>query len=282
MTWPYVDTLELEARVRARSDLSTRATNPQFVSHEECQDYIQKSWEKLYNYLVGKYEDYFVKIVHEGYLREYTTEAAGLQPGYKDYSFPPNYFKLIKIDLFEGQSSAPAGAQLDGVYGVAAVTRGQYLTTLKRLNWMQERLYLNPDSQQAPQFYILYGRADHGQSTGDKGRPNGIRFLATPDSYYSMEIVYIPRPPLLESVRDGSDGMNFVAGWDEYVVLDASIKCVGKRDQDTRDLKEERSDWLRTVEEAIAPRDAGQAGEITPLAERGMFADNEELMEWYR
>lgn len=268
MTWPYVDLVELETRVRRRADLSTSSTNPQFVSQAELNQYIQKSWEKLYNYLVGKYEDYFIKTATESSIKEYTTGTTGIVAAKKDYNFPANYFKLVKMELLQNTSRSGSG---------------NFIRQLKKLNWNQERMYCDPDVQGEPYYYILYGRVDAGTVISDPHKHSGFRLVPTPDvSTYGLDIIYVPRPPVIPTATEADDGLSFVAGWDEYVVIDACIKCLDKREQDVRVLQEERADWLRTVEEAIMPRDAGQAHEITAFAERGPFWDNEELMEWYR
>lgn len=268
MTWPYVDMAELETRVRRRSDLSTSTTNPQFVTQAELQQYIQKSWEKLYNYLVGKYEDYFIKMATESSVVEYTAGGTGIVASKKDYNFPANYFKLVKIELLQNTSRTGSG---------------NFIRQLKKLNWNQERMYCDPDVRGEPYYYILYGRVDAGEVTADPHKHSGFRLVPTPDvSTYGLDIIYVPRPPEIPTASETESGLSFVAGWDEYVVLDACIKCRDKREEDTRVLQEERADWLRTVEEAIMPRDAGQAHEITAFAEHGPFHDNEELMELYR
>lgn len=276
MTWPYVDMSELETRVRRRADLSTSSTNPQFVSQGELQQYIQKSWEKLYNYLVGKYEDYFVKTASEEDIYEYTTHVVGIVPGLKDYNMPVDYFKLIKIELWSStfEETEP------GVW--ARVSDGDYLCTLKKLSWMQERLYVRPEVQDQPRYYILYGRVDSGIALADEGQTNGFRLVATPDTRYGIEMIYIPRAPEIPTIDESTDGLSFVNGWDEYVVTDATIKALDKWEKDPRVLQEERAEWLRTVEEAIAPRDAGQPHEVVAYPERGAFAEDEDLMELYR
>lgn len=271
MTWPYVDMAELETRVRRRSDLSTSSTNPQFVAQAELQQYIQKSWEKLYNYLVGKYEDYFVKVAGDTAIFEYTVGTSGLVAGKEFYSFPSDYFKLIRIDLFTGAGGSRT-----------ATTLGEYKWTLKKLGFMQERGFHSSVNTGTPQAYVLFGRVDAGTIISDKAKANGFKLVPTPDRTYALDIYYVPRPPVIPTADEESDGLSFVAGWDEYVVLDACIKVHDKRREDTSVLMAERNDWLAAVENALTPRDAGQPFEAfaSSIGGYGSDEDLEELVTY--
>jgi hypothetical protein len=52
-----------------------------------------------------------------------------------------------------------------------------------------------------------------------------INFLPTPTAGYNVTVNYVPTAPILSAPYDT---LNSVNGWEEYVVLDAAMKCLIK------------------------------------------------------
>jgi len=240
----------LRSRVRQRVDMETVYSD--LVLDPELNIYIQKSWEALYNRMVGAYEDYFVKIVDETGLTEPVGGGNALVAGFKDYWLPVDYFKLKKIELLYGTE----------------------YQMLDRINWLEENRYRG-SSNSRPLAYILYGSPDAGGGSGASA--SRIRLVPTPDKAYSVNLVYIPIASTIPEPEAVGVGVDFVNGWDEWVVLDACIKCADKEQRNTKVLETERERmWVDTILPVIAPRDAGQPPRATSPV--GIYDDEGELM----
>lgn len=72
-----------------------------------------------------------------------------------------------------------------------------------------------------PLFYRLVGGA--ADTTGEYSAL--VELFPTPDSAYTLLLRYIPHAPVLNADTDVWDGFN---GWEEYVVVDAALKCMEK------------------------------------------------------
>ena len=55
-----------------------------------------------------------------------------------------------------------------------------------------------------------------------------INFLPTPTAGYNVTVNYVPTAPVLSNP---SDYINSINGWEEYIVLDAAIRCLMKEGQ---------------------------------------------------
>lgn len=64
-----------------------------------------------------------------------------------------------------------------------------------------------------------------------------ISLLPIPDGVYSVQVFYIPGFTALSADGDTFDGRN---GWEEWIVLDAAIKCLLKEESDASALVAER------------------------------------------
>src|SRR5215217_1216398 len=81
----------LNEQVRQRADMQ----NSGFVTNEELNLYINNSQFELYDLLVSRYEDYFLKIdLLTGLPPEFT-----LAGGANTYDLPEDFYKLLGLDL---------------------------------------------------------------------------------------------------------------------------------------------------------------------------------------
>lgn len=104
-----------------------------------------------------------------------------------------------------------------------------------------------------PLRYRLYGAVDNTSPT-TTGYDHKIRFTPEPQSAETIRLWYIPHPPALDSDADVFDGFN---GWEEYVIIDAAIKCLEKEDNDTSKLNQRKALLIQRIQ-ALAPnRDMG-------------------------
>lgn len=79
-----------------------------------------------------------------------------------------------------------------------------------------------------------------------------VRLAPPPPAGQTYRHVYIPGAPVLENDDDLVDGVN---GWEELLILDAAIKCVGKEGDSAVDLKEERRIILARIDEEVEQRE---------------------------
>jgi hypothetical protein len=88
-----------------------------------------------------------------------------------------------------------------------------------------------------------------GSRTGDATmyRIQGVDLVLYPKpSSGTYEVLYIPVPAELSS---GSDTLDGVMGWEEFVVLDASIAVLDKEGSDTTKLEMRREKILKRIED---------------------------------
>lgn len=123
-------------------------------------------------------------------------------PGQSLYSVAPNTASIISVDC-----------QITGNMTIAALPYQEEMRNIYKyfpLNgWMLGQTI----------FYQL--QPYQGQ--------DGINFIGTPNQAYSVVINYVPTAPVLS---DPSDVLNSINGWEEFIVLDAAIKCLIKDGQE--------------------------------------------------
>lgn len=239
-----VSKVALRLRVRQAADMEPP---DDFVSDTEVDGHVQKSWEKLYAYLVAKYESYFTKHASHWNIKDYETNTVGFTAGIPDYYFPASYWKLIRMAV----GSTMTGGRDDENGNDLGLGPWR---DLKRAEWDSEHQLNSNDRTGKPTHYILGGRNDYAAAGA---RAESFRLLPAPDAAYPLRLTYVPIPPDIDSI-------NSIFGADEYVVLDAAIKCLRKEESDIAPLMLERKDWMATVEGAFIHRDVGQAAHIVP------------------
>ena len=89
-----------------------------------------------------------------------------------------------------------------------------------------------------------------------------LRIIPTPTAALSLVLWFVPVPVGLSS---DADSMNFYAGWDEYVVLDAAIRALTKEESDTSVLMAERARLEEKIRSAATNRDHGLPETVTDI-----------------
>jgi hypothetical protein len=69
----------------------------------------------------------------------------------------------------------------------------------------------------------------------------------------AYRVWYIPRATELSLTTDTFDGIN---GWEEFVIVDAAIKCMVKQELGTQELEKQKKDLIRRIEAMAPNRDA--------------------------
>jgi len=200
--------------------------NNNFVTTQEWNSYISKSYTELYDMLVEVYAD-------EYYLASpYQFITDGRSPAL--YPLPVDFYKLLGVDL--GISSSNNAWLTLRKFPFAK--RNQYLYGNTTVNFLG---YLNLQ-------YRLMG--------------NNIEFVPYPIANQVIQLWYIPRPKVLMADSDILDG---ISGWDEYVVIDAAIKAMQKEESDITVLAAQKMAMEQRIRAAASNRDAGMPEQVTDV-----------------
>lgn len=151
---------------------------------------------------------------------EYTTSAAiATVAGQEAYTVHASFFKLVSVDAMVGGIVRP----------------------MRRWQFSERALYLNVNAWGLPSQPLAYRLV-----SGDT-----IRFLPVPDGVYAVTVWYIPASVVLtgSASYDGRDG------FEEWVVVDAAIKCKLKSEEDVRDLVAERDRLMVDIQASLATKD---------------------------
>jgi len=89
---------------------------------------------------------------------------------------------------------------------------------------------------------------------------NTISLTPADQATNRYRIWFVPLMPLLVANADSFDGVN---GWEEYVVVDAAIKCLQKEESSTTDLERQKGALIKRIEAMAADRDAGEPQRLT-------------------
>lgn len=94
---------------------------------------------------------------------------------------------------------------------------------------------------------------------GDRNKLS-ITNSTIPMAGQTIRIFYIPK--LTELTIDASTTVNMVNGWEEYIVVDASIRAMAKEESDVSVLMDRKQKLIKRIESEGENRDAG-SGQVT-------------------
>lgn len=212
---------ELITATRQRADM----VNSQFVSDSEVTSYINQSYFELYDLLIQKFGDnYYVApqltITTDGVNSQFALPDGSL------YSNAPAFYKMLGVDLVLN-TNVPSSA-----------------VRLEQFDFNNRNDYGFPNVQA------------FGGASNLRYRINGskIWFSPLPSANQSIGLWYIPRMTTLSTGTDAVDG---VSGWTEYIIIDAAIKCLQKEESDVSVLAVQKGEMIKRIEAAAENRDAG-------------------------
>lgn len=158
------------------------------------------------------------------------------------YDLPSDFLSLISVDVY--------------------ITPGSPVVTAVAYQEEQRNLFKNNPVMFGwgfahPVYYQLQGKK--------------ISFIPIPLGSYQVQLNYVPTAPTLSAPKDSIDSIN---GWDEFIVLDAAIKCLIKDgDMEMVPILEQRLAQQRERIRAMAARRDQQTAEhVHVIANRG-FSD---------
>ncbi len=218
---------QLIVRVRQRADMVGSA----FVSDAEVVDYINVAMAEIHDLLVTKYEDYYVKDSSESPKSgDYALPADN--PG----TLPADFYKALGVDLVSGGLTY----------------------RLKRYSFQDRNMYNSPGAvaaRIADTRYTIQG--------------NKIKFIPNPTTSGTAKLYYVPEAQQFSSgatsVTIATVASAVATGYEEYVVVDAAIKCLLKEESDTQPHMVYKEQLRKRIESAAGNRDAGESYKISDV-----------------
>lgn len=182
---------------------------------------------ELTGYINSSYAELYDLIIDrhgEDYYISFQDFAAS--GGQSEFNLPNDFYKLRGVDLDPNS--------------------GQTIT-LKRFQFQERNRYNN--------LNVLFdGEARYSL------RGNKLVLIPALNSTRNVRLWYVPRPSELSASGDTLDGVN---GWEEYVVVDAAIKCRVKEESDIQELLIAKQSLEMRINKMADSRDANEPIRIT-------------------
>ena len=207
-----------------------------FVTDAEIRSYINVAVAELHDILVQKYEDYYVAEA------TYTLPIADNKG-----TLPDKFYKMLGVDFTTSGNTfrvRPYKFQERNMYGNSSTSGG-----------MANRLSYNVQGNE-----IHFRPAD--------ALPSG-----------TVTIYYVPQAD--QWATNGSEDSEALSaqnravapGYEEYIVIDAAIKCLLKEEADVTVHLVQRESARRRIEEAAGKRDAGEPYAISDVTTGTAISD---------
>lgn len=287
----------LRIQAKQRSDMEN---NPA-VSDPEWNQYISQSAKELRDLLTASYgDDYYVAPLYQ--FRTSNSQFYPLPDGtptYRDINggTAKKVYKILGVDL--QYSSSPTGWVSLKRFELIERNRlgwpntaGNYSGyTNLRYRIEGDNLYVIPVPQNgqlvqlwyipAPQSLqymlscstsLLTGSISLSDTTGlaagmnvyGTGVPdNTILSSVASTSAVMSSVAVLASPSAILSFWDDSATIDGIAGWEEFVVIDAAIKAQIKQEQDITGLAGQKNAMILRIEAMSSGRDAGQAQHVS-------------------
>lgn len=273
----------LRLQSKQRADMEN---NPA-ISDPEWNGYISNSYKELYDMLVGAYgNEYYVKVPYQVALT-----------GTQFIDLPSDMYKLLGVDL--QYSASPSGwvslrrfefiDRNKYAYPNTATNWNGYTNLMYRIMGDQLEVIPVPMSGQLIQLWYIpeptsllfnptcsttlasttvgvndVADLSAGMSVSGVGIPSGATIVSVGSTSIVISAAANATQPIvtLQMWTDAAS-INGISGWEEYVIVDASIKSGIKQESDVRELKEQKRDMKLRIEAMAEGRDAGQASHVS-------------------
>ena len=196
-----------------------------FVSDTEVIGYINVAMAEIHDILVDRYEDYYVS------SQQFTLPADN--PG----TLPNTFYKALGVDFNTGGTTYRLrrfSFQERNVYNSPAMVAGRVTNTLYAIQGAEIKFIPSPTvSGTATLFFV----------------PEAQQFSTTESEY------------MAKTIQSKAPAVAF--GYEEYVVVDAAIKCLQKEESDVQMLMVQKQQLKERIENAASNRDQGEPTAIT-------------------
>tara|TARA_R100000951_G_scaffold88262_1_gene76266 strand:- start:4001 stop:4645 length:645 start_codon:yes stop_codon:yes gene_type:complete len=196
-----------------------------FVSDTEVIGYINVAMAEIHDILVDRYEDYYVS------SQQFTLPADN--PG----ALPNEFYKALGVDFNTGGTTYRLrrfSFQERNVYNSPAMVAGRVTNTLYAIQGAEIKFIPSPTvSGTATLFFV----------------PEAQQFATSGSGF--MDATVVTKAPAV------------AFGYEEYVVVDAAIKCLQKEESDVQMLMVQKQQLKERIENAASNRDQGEPTAIT-------------------
>lgn len=184
---------------------------------------------ELTSYLNQSWAELYELIISAGDEYYLSSNTITTSAGVDTYSLPADFYKLAGVDIDVG---------------------GPQPIPIRKFVFRERNRYLYNDgwSYGRPVSYRLWG--------------SNIRFTPRPSANYSVIVWYYPTQTDMSSDSDTIDG---VQGWEEFVVLDAAVKCLAKDSRDASALVAQRETVRQRVLGNMQTRDTSEPDRATDV-----------------
>lgn len=209
------------------SDLRTRVRERADMVNSQ---FISSS--EILSYINAAYQELYELLVNTN--EDYYTTSTTFSLTSSDngvYALPSDFFKLRGVEFLLG---------------------GEYIT-LYPYNWNDRNSYNKSVA------YAL--RPTGGRAYRMMG--SNLRVQPTDNAVGSYQIWYVPTLTALSADSDTVDSVMTRAGWEEYVIIEAAIKCLAKEESSTTHLMQEKAIIKQRIIESASERDIDQPEKIS-------------------
>lgn len=267
--------------LRLRAQQESDMINSTFVSTSEWNSYLSASYKELYDLLVGAYgNEYYVATPYQ-----FTTDGTS-----KLFSLPSDLYKLLGVDLQIGNSQnsyvslKPFNFPERNKYAVPNIQAFYGYTNLKyKMVGNQLDFNMIPVGGQVIQLWYIpqptplqqqqscsitasstavttTTPADitTGSSVDGTGITSGTTCTVSGSTVTLSQAATITNPVATLSFWIDSTLFNGISGWEEYVIIDAAMKAMGKEESDVSLLMARKAAMLKRIEDMAEARDAGE------------------------
>lgn len=287
----------LRLQAQYRSDLQG---NPS-VTDAEWNTYISQSYKELYDLLVAAYgNDYYTATTYQ--FNTTNSNLYPLPDGTTTYLNTDNtpaqkFYKLLGVDL--QYSSSPSGwislRRFEFIernkynYPNTAVNYSGYSNLRYRIEGNNLMLVPVPQTGQAVRLWYIPAPTSlaylvpatiavsgtvasmsntYGIVQGMNVYGTGIQDRTTVSSVASTSITLsssatATNPSAILTIWDDSTSLDGIAGWEEYIIIDAAIKAQIKQENDIQPLLIQKAEITQRIQAMAEGRDAGQAHHVS-------------------
>lgn len=174
---------------------------------------------ELLRYIDSAYTELYDILAEKG-IGQYEKTTDVTSTGTDTYTLPTDFYGVMGVDV-----------QLDSTNWVE----------LPRAMFSERNVY-SADSTGYARTWRIY--------TSEAG-VHTIKFYPAPESGQVYRVYYIPVAGTIDDTADTVDGVN---GYEEFIVVEAAIKCFIKEESSTTVLERERQYWLDKINAAAENR----------------------------
>lgn len=173
--------------------------------------------DELTRYLNQSIAEWY-ELVIQSRGEQYFQACATIKVGSCGAALPCDFYKLLGVDIECG---------------------GRWIS-LRPLPFAERTRYMNRRTAHPERYQVMGGK---------------ILLLPVPRAEIDCTLIYLPRPPAFE-LSSPDQAIDGIAGWEEYAVVDVSIKVLQKGDRDVSILLLQKQQLERRIEAMAQDRHA--------------------------